>query len=107
MQTARSTQVLLVFVALALAPPASRAASQTQARLVLSLDAARPGDTVFAGVHLRMAPLWHTYWRNGGDSGAATRIEWTLPAGVTAGEILWAGAEAVSYGGFAPAVYQS
>ncbi len=32
---------------------------------------------------------WHTYWRNSGDSGAPTTVEWTLPAGLAAGEILW------------------
>jgi thiol:disulfide interchange protein DsbD len=32
---------------------------------------------------------WHTYWRYPGDSGMATKIKWTLPPGVTAGEIRW------------------
>jgi thiol:disulfide interchange protein DsbD len=32
---------------------------------------------------------WHTYWRNPGDSGEATKIAWTLPPGWTAGEIVW------------------
>jgi thiol:disulfide interchange protein DsbD len=32
---------------------------------------------------------WHTYWQNGGDAGEATQIKWTLPDGVTAGEINW------------------
>jgi thiol:disulfide interchange protein DsbD len=107
MQKARGISVLFALVALALAPASSRAASQTEARLVLSLDVARPGDTVFAGVHLRMAPHWHTYWRNGGDSGAATRIEWTLPAGVTAGEILWPVPERFEQAGFTTYVYHN
>jgi thiol:disulfide interchange protein DsbD len=36
-----------------------------------------------------MAPGWHTYWRNPGESGMATEIDWDLPAGVTAGDIRW------------------
>ena len=32
---------------------------------------------------------WHTYWRNPGDSGQATSLTWTLPSGVTAGDIVW------------------
>ena len=32
---------------------------------------------------------WHTYWRNPGDSGQATKIVWDLPAGFKAGEIEW------------------
>jgi thiol:disulfide interchange protein DsbD len=32
---------------------------------------------------------WHTYWQNPGDSGLATTIRWELPAGFTAGDIVW------------------
>ena len=65
------------------------AATRTEVKLLLAADAARPDETVIAGVRLKMAPRWHTYWRNGGDSGAPTTIEWQLPAGITAGEIQW------------------
>ncbi len=74
---------------LALAIGNLAAATTTQVRLVLAADAARPGETVMAGVHLKLAPRWHTYWRNGGDSGGPATVEWTLPPGVTAGAIRW------------------
>jgi thiol:disulfide interchange protein DsbD len=61
----------------------------TKARLVLAADTVRPGDTVLAGVLLEMNPGWHTYWRNPGESGMATEIEWNLPDGVKAGPIQW------------------
>jgi thiol:disulfide interchange protein DsbD len=64
-------------------------AAHTQVRLILSADTARPGDTVLAGVDLKMEPDWHTYWKNPGAAGMATQIEWQLPPGVTAGEIQW------------------
>jgi thiol:disulfide interchange protein DsbD len=64
-------------------------AAHTQVRLVLAAETARPGDTVLAGVRLRMDPRWHTYWRNPGASGIATKIAWELPPGVTAGPIQW------------------
>jgi thiol:disulfide interchange protein DsbD len=67
-----------------LKPPA-----HTQATLIFAADTAKPGDTVLAGIHLRMDPEWHTYWTNSGDSGIATSITWDLPAGITAGEIQW------------------
>ncbi|MCC6235668.1 MAG: thioredoxin family protein [Verrucomicrobiales bacterium] len=69
--------------------PRASAATGVTARLVLPVLEARAGETFLAGVELRMEPGWHTYWRNGGDSGAATSLEWTLPPGVTAGEIRW------------------
>jgi thiol:disulfide interchange protein DsbD len=64
-------------------------AAHTQVRLILSADTARPGDTVLTGVELKMEPGWHTYWKNPGTAGYATKIEWQLPPGVTAGEIQW------------------
>jgi len=64
-------------------------AAHTQVRLVLSASTARPGDTVLAGVDLKMEPAWHTYWKNPGAAGMATKIEWQLPPGVTAGDIQW------------------
>ena len=64
-------------------------AAHTQVQLLLSAETAKPGDTIWAGVDLKMEPGWHTYWKNPGDAGQATEIKWTLPAGVKAGEIQW------------------
>ena len=64
-------------------------AAHTEASLVLSDDTAKPGDTVWAGVDLKMEPGWHTYWKNSGDAGMPTTIAWQLPSGVTAGDIHW------------------
>lgn len=64
-------------------------AAHTQAQLLLGSKAARAGDTVLAGVMLRMDAKWHTYWRNPGASGMATRIDWDLPPGFEPGEIHW------------------
>jgi thiol:disulfide interchange protein DsbD len=77
-----------IFLCLAMGLFPARGAT-TKVELILSADAARPGDTILAGIHLVMQPNWHTYWRNPGDAGIATDVKWTLPAGVTAGEIQW------------------
>lgn len=47
------------------------------------------GQPLWVGLQLRHQPHWHTYWKNSGDSGLPTQLEWTLPAGVQAGEIAW------------------
>ncbi len=52
-------------------------------------DGAAPGNTVWLGLQLIHQPHWHTYWKNSGDSGLPTELQWTLPAGVTAGDIAW------------------
>lgn len=50
------------------------------------------------GVRLRHAEHWHTYWRNPGDSGLPTRIEWELPAGYVASDIVWPAPELYAVG---------
>ncbi|HPY29227.1 MAG TPA: protein-disulfide reductase DsbD family protein [Verrucomicrobiota bacterium] len=65
------------------------AAAHTTARLVLDANPARAGDTITAGIHLRMDPDWHTYWKNAGASGMPTAVEWQLPPGWTAGDLQW------------------
>ena len=64
-------------------------AAHTHARLVMSAESAKPGETVFAGFVLRMDQGWHTYWQNPGGSGMATTFEWKLPPGITAGKPQW------------------
>jgi thiol:disulfide interchange protein len=61
----------------------------TQATLLLDVESARPGDTITAGVRLKMEPKWHTYWVNPGDSGDSTKIDWVLPQGITADWPRW------------------
>src|SRR5215211_584312 len=72
-------------------------AATTKAQLVLPVESAAPGQTVLAAVQLKMAPGWHTYWRNAGDAGMPTAIKWTLPDGVTAGPIQWPIPEKVKF----------
>jgi thiol:disulfide interchange protein DsbD len=76
-------------VVLALNITLSVFAAHTKVDLLLSHDAVRPGQTILAGVRLRMEDDWHTYWRNPGASGMATSIKWTLPKGMEAGDIQW------------------
>ena len=60
-----------------------------EAELVPMSRWATPGSTAVVAVRQKIAPGWHTYWRNPGDSGGATSLAWTLPQGVTAGDIDW------------------
>ena len=63
---------------------------QVRAQLVADAPAGvGPAKAVHVGLLLQHQPHWHTYWINPGDSGLATRLEWTLPPGVTAGETQW------------------
>ncbi|MDO5693393.1 MAG: protein-disulfide reductase DsbD family protein [Pseudomonadota bacterium] len=50
---------------------------------------AATGQPVWVGLQLTHAKEWHTYWKNAGDSGMPTELQWTLPTGVMAGDIAW------------------
>ncbi|MFM2248933.1 MAG: hypothetical protein RL071_5008 [Pseudomonadota bacterium] len=54
------------------------------ARLLADAAPAAAGAPLRLGVHLEMAPGWHTYWRSPGAIGLPTEISWELPAGWTA-----------------------
>jgi thiol:disulfide interchange protein/DsbC/DsbD-like thiol-disulfide interchange protein len=57
--------------------------------LVLAPQGVAPGLPLWVGLRIEHAPEWHSYWKNPGDSGLPTELEWQLPAGVQAGEIVW------------------
>jgi thiol:disulfide interchange protein DsbD len=48
-----------------------------------------PDQTLWLDLHLAITPGWHIYWKNPGDAGLPTTIDWTLPAGFSAGTIAW------------------
>lgn len=59
------------------------------AQLVPEMTGVTPGQDTWVALRLDHQEGWHTYWKNPGDAGRATEINWQLPAGVTAGEIVW------------------
>ncbi|NWG73766.1 MAG: protein-disulfide reductase, partial [Rubrivivax sp.] len=66
------------------------ATEQVRAELLAHApEGVAPGKPVWLGLAIDHAPHWHTYWKNPGDSGLPTTLEWTLPPGVAAGEIEW------------------
>ena len=72
---------------------------QVRAELVAHApQGAMPGQPVWVGLKITHQPHWHTYWKNPGDSGLPTTLEWTLPAGVTAGEIAWPAPKSIAIG---------
>lgn len=60
-----------------------------QASLVADTAAIVPGHSFTAGLLLKMAPGWHTYWQYPGDAGIPTELKWQLPPGWKVGPIQW------------------
>ena len=59
------------------------------ATLVADTTAVVPGKSFSAGLLLRMAPGWHTYWKFPGDAGIPIELKWKLPPGWKVGELQW------------------
>ena len=78
---------LLILAGTAQAAPVKT--EHLQVELAPQSTTATPGGTVYVALHQKIIPGWHTYWRNPGDTGLATTLEWTLPAGWKAGEVVW------------------
>jgi thiol:disulfide interchange protein/DsbC/DsbD-like thiol-disulfide interchange protein len=85
-----ATLIVLVVAAWIGSGPAARAAEpKVQAELIARASAVRPGQPIRVGLHQKIAPHWHTYWKNPGDSGEPTRLTWKLPPGFKVSAIKW------------------
>jgi len=65
------------------------ATDNVKAGLLSEQNSIAPGQSIWVALELDIRDGWHTYWRNPGDSGQATQIAWSLPSGLTAGDIEW------------------
>ncbi len=80
---------LSVAGAAAAAPPTLVHTAHVEAELVPETTAAAPGGVLYVALRQKIAPGWHTYWRNPGDAGQATTLDWTLPPKWRADDIVW------------------
>ena len=76
--------VLLAGIAVLLGTPGPARAVEPKVRVELLSEVASivPGETFWLALRQAIAPGWHTYWMNPGDSGEPPRIEWSLPNGL-------------------------
>ena len=99
LNTPRSTATALTNAALAnpaagsnraTPPSADVVTPQVHARLVAHApNGVKAGQTLWLGLELTHASEWHTYWRNPGDSGLPTQMQWELPQGWQTDDVLW------------------
>lgn len=93
---------LLASVALSSPLRAAESPAQASARATVTLVSERtsvaPGQEFRIGLRQKLAPHWHTYWKNPGDAGAAPDINLILPDGAEASGIDWPGPDAISVG---------
>ena len=85
----------LVSQSLARAPDPQR---YTQLELLTDHYKVQAGDVLTLAIEQVIAPHWHTYWKNPGDSGAEPRFTWRVPEGFELGETQWPAPSKIPYG---------
>lgn len=71
-----------------------------QIEMLSQKESVKAGSSFHIALKQILQPEWHTYWRNPGDVGDATRIEWEAPKGIEFGPILWAAPQKLPYADF-------
>lgn len=61
----------------------------TQVSLISAQDAVIPGEDQWLGLRINIAPDWHVYWVNPGDSGLKTSLTWQETAQAELGPLHW------------------
>lgn len=75
-------------------------------QLVAETDTPAPDGEVTLALVSSPDPAWHAYWLNPGDAGLPTRAAWSLPDGVTAGDIRYPVPGRLSIAGLMNYVYE-
>lgn len=72
----------------------------SNASLVPTVRQAAPGISFMVGIKIDLEEHWHSYWRNPGDSGMATEVDWELPPGWQVTPMMWARPKEIMADGF-------
>ena len=110
-----SRRDLMVVLLLALFVPAMAFALESNVQqspratvsLVSEYAAVSPGQELRIGLRQRLAPHWHTYWKNPGDAGSPPNITFTVPDGASVGAIAWPGPDRFIIGPVASYGYEN
>ena len=97
--------LITMFLAL-VATPLSAAVPHIRPQLVAESDAPAAGAVTTLALVMRPDAGWHGYWKNPGDAGIETRIEWSAPAGVTLGPLAYPVPQTLIISGLMNYVYE-
>lgn len=57
------------------------------------------GKPMRLGLYIQHKPNWHTYWRNPGQAGMATTLQWKIPQALQTQDMVWATPQIITVGG--------
>jgi len=69
----------------------------SQIKIIPSQTILSPNSEITIATEIKLAPNWHVYWENPGDSGLPVSIEWDAPDGFKFSEIDWPTPHKISY----------
>tara|TARA_Y100001934_G_C12352667_1_gene776230 strand:- start:46 stop:987 length:942 start_codon:yes stop_codon:yes gene_type:complete len=81
-------------------------AKLSKASLVSELTQAKPGSTVWLGLRFEVESHWHLGWAVAGDTGLPTEVKWSVPDGVTVGDLHFPIPARFEYEGFVSYVHE-
>jgi len=81
--------LILVFTPLPSARASATSIPHGTVDLIAESQWIAPGNQTYIGLNFQLEKGWHIYWVNPGDSGQPPRVEWHIPAGLSAGELEW------------------
>lgn len=91
-----STVLTTLFMLVVFTFPFESARSQTestkspvQAQLLADTKKVEAGKPFRLSVLLKLEPGWHVYYKDAGDAGLPTQVNWRLPQGFTAEQLEW------------------
>ena len=100
-----SIKILLLFV-INLSTIIGQNSGNVRATLISSTDVVYPNQSFWIAVEFEMFNDWHIYWRNSGDSGLPTTLEWQLPDGFNVSETFYPYPEILVEGNSATFIYE-
>lgn len=61
----------------------------SEGALEVGVSSVAPGEPFTVALRIDMEEGWHSYWKNPGDAGKPTTIDWELPDGWTTSDLRW------------------
>lgn len=68
---------------------ASELTGVKQISLIADVDQVEVGGSLTLGVHFKLYPGWHLYWKNPGEYGVAPEVDFKVPSEFVVGTLRW------------------
>lgn len=79
----------LVFIATADFASSQNRNDSVDTSMVADISDIESDKSFYIGILFEMKPGWHIYWKNPGDSGMPTRVDFILPENFTQSDLFW------------------